>query len=67
MSNPSPSWEIKNINPLVALYALTDFNSALSTRIKLGQTANVRIVVKAGGKVYTEAKEVIVTVGGCGG
>lgn len=57
----------KNINPLVAWYALTDFDGALTTRIKLGQTANVRVVVKAGGKVYTAAREVKVTVGGCGG
>ncbi|MFN3715506.1 MAG: thiosulfate oxidation carrier protein SoxY [Thiobacillus sp.] len=57
----------KNANPLVALYALTDFDGMLATRIKLGQTANVRAVVKAGGKVYTAAKEVKVTVGGCGG
>lgn len=57
----------KNANPLIALYALTDFDGSLSTRMKLGQTANVRAVVKAGGKVYTAAKEVKVTVGGCGG
>ncbi len=57
----------KNTNPLVAHYKLTDFDGSLATRIKLGQTANVRAVVKAGGKVYTAAKEVKVTVGGCGG
>jgi sulfur-oxidizing protein SoxY len=57
----------KNASPLVALYTLTDFDGFLSTRIKLGQTANVRAVVKAGGKVYTATKEVKVTVGGCGG
>lgn len=57
----------KNANPLVAQYNLTDFDGFLTTRVKLGQTANVRAVVKAGGKVYTAAKEVKVTVGGCGG
>lgn len=57
----------KNANPLVAQYALTDFDGFLSTRMKLGQTANVRVIVKAGGKIYTAAKEVKVTVGGCGG
>lgn len=57
----------KNANPLVALYSLTDFNGSLSTRIKLGQTAHVRAVVRAGGKFYTASKEVKVTVGGCGG
>lgn len=57
----------KNANPLVATYALTDFDGMLATRMRMGQTANVRAVVKAGGKVYTAAKEVKVTVGGCGG
>jgi sulfur-oxidizing protein SoxY len=57
----------KNVNPLIAIYNLTDFDGSLSTRMKMGQTANVRAVVKAGGKFYTAAKEVKVTVGGCGG
>jgi sulfur-oxidizing protein SoxY len=39
----------------------------ISTRIKMGTTSNVRAVVKAGGKMYTAAKEVKVTIGGCGG
>lgn len=56
----------KNANPLVAQYLVTDFDGMLGTRMKMGQTANVRAVVKAGGKLYTAAKEVKVTVGGCG-
>ena len=39
----------------------------IMTRIKLGETMNVKAVVKAGGKVYTASREVKVTVGGCGG
>jgi sulfur-oxidizing protein SoxY len=39
----------------------------ISTRIKMGQTSLVRAVVNAGGKTYTAAKEVKVTIGGCGG
>jgi sulfur-oxidizing protein SoxY len=35
-------------------------------RIKMGQTSNVRAVVKAGDKFYTAAKEVKITIGGCG-
>ncbi|MEQ1776517.1 MAG: thiosulfate oxidation carrier protein SoxY [Burkholderiales bacterium] len=35
-------------------------------RIKMGQTSNVRAVVKAGGKFFTAVKEVKITVGGCG-
>lgn len=39
----------------------------VSVRIKLGETSTVRAVVKAGGKYYATAKDVKVTVGGCGG
>lgn len=36
-------------------------------RVKMGSTSPVRVVVAAGGKYYTTAKEVKVTIGGCGG
>jgi sulfur-oxidizing protein SoxY len=36
-------------------------------RAKMGETSPVRVVVAAGGKFYTTAKEVKVTIGGCGG
>jgi len=36
-------------------------------RVKMGETSPVRVVVAAGGKYYTAAKEVKVTIGGCGG
>lgn len=58
----------QNVNPLIA-----DFNfqngaeGYVSTRIKMAKTSNVTVVVKAGGKSYTTAKEVKVTIGGCGG
>ena len=58
----------KNATPLVADF---DFKGGaqgfISTRIKMGQTSLVRAVVNAGGKTYTAAKEVKVTIGGCGG
>ena len=57
----------KNVYPLIADYKLTDFGGFIATRIKMAQTADVRIIVKAGGKVWTTAKEVKVTIGGCGG
>lgn len=57
----------KNAYPLVGHYRLTDFDGVLSTRIKMGTTSNVRVVVKAGGKLYSATREVKVTVGGCGG
>ena len=58
----------KNVSPLIA-----DFNFSggaegfISTRIKMASTSLVRAVVTAGGKTYTAAKEVKVTIGGCGG
>lgn len=39
----------------------------VSTRIKMGKTADVIAVVKANGEVYSAKKEVKVTIGGCGG
>ncbi|MHB1352962.1 MAG: thiosulfate oxidation carrier protein SoxY [Thiobacillus sp.] len=58
----------KNASPLVGEYALAGGTQGyVSTRIKMGQTSLVRAVVKAGGKSYTAAKEVKVTIGGCGG
>ena len=58
----------KNITPLVGNYALSGGTQPfISTRIKMGSTALVRAVVTAGGKSYTAAKEVKVTIGGCGG
>ncbi len=58
----------KNASPLVAGF---DFQGGaqgfISTRIKMANTSMVRAVVTAGGKTYTAAKEVKVTIGGCGG
>jgi sulfur-oxidizing protein SoxY len=36
-------------------------------RVKIGESSPVRVVVAAGGKYYTTAQEVKVTIGGCGG
>ena len=36
-------------------------------RAKIGESTPVRVVVAAAGKFYTTAKEVKVTIGGCGG
>lgn len=58
----------KNPQPLTANFDLTNgAEGYVSTRIKMGQTSNIRAVVKAGGKYYTTSKEVKVTIGGCGG
>ena len=58
----------KNSTPLAAVFNLSARTEAnVSTRIKMGKTANVIAYVKAGGKVYKAHKEVKVTIGGCGG
>lgn len=57
----------KNPFPLAASFDIMGGGEGyVSTRLKMGQTSDVRAVVKAGGKFYTAAKEVKVTVGGCG-
>jgi len=57
----------KNPFPLAATFEVANgAESYASVRIKMGQTSNVRAIVKADGKFYTTAKEVKVTVGGCG-
>ncbi len=57
----------KNPFPLTATFDVSNgAEPYASTRIKMGETANVRVVVKADGKYYTAAKEVKITVGGCG-
>jgi sulfur-oxidizing protein SoxY len=58
----------KNPFPLAATFDVANgAEPYASVRLKLGQTSNVRAIVKAAdGKFYTTAKEVKVTVGGCG-
>lgn len=57
----------KNPFPLAATM---DFSNGAEpyayVRIKMGQTSNVRAVIKADGKYFTAAKEVKITIGGCG-
>lgn len=56
-----------NNTPLVGSFNLGNAEAYVSTRIKMGKTGNVVAVVKAGGKLYANKKEVKVTIGGCGG
>ena len=58
----------KNATPLTAEFTLGPGTEGyVSTRIKMGKTANVVAIVKAGDKLYSSSKEVKVTIGGCGG
>ncbi len=57
----------KNPFPLAATFDVSNgAEGYASVRIKMGQTSDVRAIVKADGKYYTSRKEVKVTVGGCG-
>lgn len=58
----------KNPQPLVAIFdILPGLEPYISTRIKMGESARVRVLVKAGGKFHMATQEVKVTIGGCGG
>ena len=58
----------KNPNTLAAVFDIpAGTEPAITTRIKMGQTSNVYALVKADGKFYAAAKEIKVTLGGCGG
>jgi len=58
----------KNPAPLIAIFEFSNgIEPNISTRIKMAKTSLVRVSVKAGGKSYTNSREVKVTIGGCGG
>ena len=56
-----------NNTPMVGSFNLNGSEAYISTRIKMGKTGNVIAVVKSGGQLYANKKEVKVTIGGCGG
>ena len=58
----------KNPNPLAAVFTLPAGTLAdLQTRVKMAETCKVFALVKAAGRYAYTAKEVKVTLGGCGG
>ena len=58
----------KNPNMLAAVFDIPPGTDAsVSTRVKMGQSSNIYALVKAEGKYYVAAKDVKVTLGGCGG
>lgn len=57
-----------NAAPLTSTYVLPKGTEAfVSTRIKMGKTADILAVVKSNGQLFSATKEVKVTIGGCGG
>jgi len=58
----------KNPNLLAANFAIPAGTlPEIQTRVKMAETCNVYALVRAQGKFYYTAKEIKVTVGGCGG
>ena len=58
----------KNPQPLVAIFDIgPGLEPFISTRIKMGESSKVRVLVKAAGRFYVATQEVKVTIGGCGG
>lgn len=58
----------KNPQPLAAQFDLMPgVDAYVSVRIKMAESAFIRVVVKAGGKLYFTRKETKVTLGGCAG
>lgn len=58
----------KNPYPLVGRFEFME--GALpfvKINAKMGETSDVRVVVTAGGRSYSAAREIKVTIGGCGG
>jgi sulfur-oxidizing protein SoxY len=58
----------KNPFPLAGKFEFKD--GALpfvKLNVKMGETSDVRVVAEAGGRHYTAAREIKVTIGGCGG
>ncbi|NIO42110.1 MAG: thiosulfate oxidation carrier protein SoxY [Burkholderiales bacterium] len=57
----------KNPQPLVSTFDFVgNVEPFFATRIKMGESAKVHVVVLAQGKHYVISREVKVTIGGCG-
>jgi sulfur-oxidizing protein SoxY len=58
----------KNPRPMVATFEIPPGTLAdISSRIKMAETSDVTAVVKTSDGIYSTAKQVKVTIGGCGG
>jgi len=59
---------VNNPTPLAASFVMSPKSlPSVSVRIKMGESSEVRALVKAGGNLYSTTREVKVTIGGCGG
>ena len=70
LPNTTDMWVLveKNPNPLAAAFSFpAGTDSDVDLRVKMGQTSDVYVIVKAGGQLQYAKKETKVTLGGCGG
>jgi sulfur-oxidizing protein SoxY len=57
----------KNPTPLIANFMFSNgAEPYLITRIKMAETADLKAIVKAGGKYYSASRRIEVAIGGCG-
>ncbi len=58
----------KNPSPLACSYELgASTTSFVSTRVKMGKTSDIIVIIKSGGQLHSTKRMVKVTIGGCGG
>ena len=61
-------WVEKNPVPLAVTFKLSPkVDPIVSARLKMGETCDVIVIVKAGDALYSKRQKVKVTIGGCGG
>jgi sulfur-oxidizing protein SoxY len=57
-----------NFSPMVASFDIMPrMKPEVSLRMRMAKTANLVVIVQAGGKLFRTVREVKVTIGGCGG
>ena len=57
----------KNPTPLIATFKFSNgAEPFVVTRIKMADTSDIKVVVKAGGQYFTNARNVVVLENGCG-
>jgi sulfur-oxidizing protein SoxY len=58
----------KNLQPLIARYVLSPgLAPEVGLKIKMAETSKVRAIVRTAGGYFSAAREVKITIGGCGG
>lgn len=57
----------KNPTPLAAMFGIpAGTQASISTRVKMGQSSDLYVLVKAGDKYFVAKQEIKIVLGGCG-